>query len=70
MVFSVLWSKIWSSDSSKTLLFYYLAPLQNKTIVTSRCMQFNFGDKGPVWSESALPVTGKEGKGEVKKPQL
>ena len=27
------------------LLFYYLAPLQNDTDVTSRCMQFIFGDK-------------------------
>ena len=31
---------------SMTLLFYFLAPLQNDTIVTSWCMQFNFGDKG------------------------
>ena len=29
-----------------TLLFYYLAPLQNDTDVMSRCMQFIFGDKG------------------------
>ena len=33
-------------NSSMTLLFYYLAPLQNDTIVMSLCMQFNFGDKG------------------------
>ena len=32
--------------SSMTLLFYYLAPLQNNNIVTSQCMQFIFGDKG------------------------
>ena len=66
-----------------TLLFYYLAPLQNDTDMTSRCMQFIFGDKGaatflerlfycseilpPFSSESALPVTEKEGKGEGKK---
>ena len=29
-----------------TLLFYYLPPLQNNTDVTSRCVQFIFGDKG------------------------
>ena len=29
-----------------TLFFYYLAPLQNDTVVTSQCMQFTFGDKG------------------------
>ena len=34
--------------SSMTLLFYYLAPLQNDTDMTSRCMQFIFGDKGEV----------------------
>ena len=27
------------------MLFYYLTPLQNVSIVTSRCMQFTFGDK-------------------------
>ena len=32
--------------SIMTLLFYYLAPLQNCTDVTSLCMQFIFGDKG------------------------
>ena len=31
--------------SSMTLLFYYLAPLQNDAVVTSRCIQFNLGDK-------------------------
>ena len=82
--------------SIMTLLFYYLAPLQNCTDVTSLCMQFIFGDKGaatclirecPTVSHvgmcqvcllgtslhlrmalyTALPVTEKEGKGEVKK---
>ena len=31
--------------SSMTLLLYYLAPLQNDTVVTARCMQFIFGGK-------------------------
>ena len=46
-----------------TLLFYYLAPLQNDAVVMSRCLQFTFGDKGEVYllDESALPVTEKEG---------
>ena len=45
------------------MLFYYLAPLQNNTIMTSLCMQFIFGDKGVVYLlyESVLPVTGKKG---------
>ena len=34
------------SSSSMTLLFYYLAPLQNDTNVMLRCMQFIFWDKG------------------------
>ena len=54
--------------SSMTLLFYYLAPLQNDTDVTSRCMQFIFGD---MWEATYLirewPVTEREGKGEGKK---
>ena len=29
-----------------TRLFYYLAPRQNDTVVTSQCMQFTLGDKG------------------------
>ena len=32
--------------SSMTLLFYYLAPLQNDTVLTSQCIHFNFWDKG------------------------
>ena len=41
---------------------YDLAPLQNDYIVASRCMQFNFGDKGEVYllDKSALPVNKKE----------
>ena len=44
------------------LLIYYLAPLQNDAVVTSRCIQFTFGDKREVYllNESALPVTEKE----------
>ena len=44
------------------LLFYYLVPLLNDCLVTSRCMQFTFGDKREVYlqDESALPVIKKE----------
>ena len=44
------------------MLFYYLTPLQNDSIMTSRCMQFTFGDKSEVHllDESALAVTEKE----------
>ena len=52
------------------MLFYYLAPLQNDSIVTSRCMQFTFGDKREVYllDESVLlPVTEKESMQEGKK---
>ena len=44
------------------LLFYYLAPVQNDSLVTSQCMQFTFGDKKEVYlqEESALPGTKKE----------
>ena len=45
-----------------TLLFYYLAPLQNDTVVKSRCMQFNFGGKG-----EATCLIRKEGKEEWEK---
>ena len=40
------------------LLFIYLAPLQNDCLVTSRSMQFIFGDKGEVYllDESALSL--------------
>ena len=38
--------KIYNVYSSMTLLFDYLAPLQNDTIVMSQCMQFILGDKG------------------------
>ena len=47
--------------SSMTLLFYYLAPLQNDTVVTSQCMQFTFRDKGAAWS--ACDWKRKEGRG-------
>ena len=48
--------------SSILVLFYYLAPLQNDAIVTSRCVQFTFRDKGEVYllDEIALPLTGNE----------
>ena len=51
------------------MLFYYLAPLQNDSIVTSRCMQFTFGDKREVYlfDESAIPVTEKESMREGKR---
>ena len=44
------------------MLFYYLAPLQNDTIVMSQCMQFTFGDQRKVYllDECALPVTEKD----------
>ena len=54
-------------NSSMTLLFYYLATLQNVTVVTSRCVQFTFGDKGVVTCQiRECPVTDKEGKREGK----
>ena len=34
------------NHSNILMLLYYLAPLQNDSIVTSRYMQFTFGDKG------------------------
>ena len=51
------------------MLFYYLAPLQNDSIVKSQCMQFTFGDKREVYlsDESALPVTEKESMREGKR---
>ena len=44
------------------MLFYYLDPLQNDSLVTSRCMQLTFGDKREVYllDKSALPVSKKE----------
>ena len=44
------------------MLFYYSAPLHKDCIVTSRCMQFTFGDKkeGHLLNESVLPITEKE----------
>ena len=44
------------------MLFYYLGPLQNDSIMTSLCVQFTFGDKRDVYllDESALPVMEKE----------
>ena len=55
--------------SSILLLFCYLAPLQNDSIVTSQFMQFTFGEKREVYllNESALPVTEKESMQEGKK---
>ena len=55
--------------SSILMLFYYLASLQNNSIVTSQCMQFIFGDKREVYllEESALPVTKKESMQERKR---
>ena len=55
--------------SSILMLFYYLAPLQNDTILTSQCMQFTFGDKEEVYLvyESVLPVTKKERRREAKR---
>ena len=51
------------------MLFYYLAPLQNDSIVTSPCMQFTFGDEIEVHllDDSALPVTEKESMREGKR---
>ena len=51
------------------LLFYYLAPLLNDCLVTSRCIQLTFGDKREVYlqDESALPLTRKESIREGKK---
>ena len=42
--------------SSILMIFYYLVPLQNDSIVTSQCVQFTFGDKREVYllDESAL----------------
>ena len=57
------------SSSSILMLFYYLASLQNDSMVTSQCMQFTFGDKGEVYllDESALPVNVKERRREGKR---
>ena len=51
------------------MLFYYLAPLQDDATVTSRCVQFTFGDKREVYllDESVLPVTKKESMREGKR---
>ena len=45
-------------NSSILMLFYYLAPLQNDSIMMSRCMQFTFEDEREVYllDDSALPV--------------
>ena len=55
--------------SSIGMLFYYLATHQNDSIVTSRCMQFTFGDKREVYllDESVQPVTKKESSREGKR---
>ena len=46
--------------SSILMLFYYLAPLQNDSIVTSQCTQFTFGDKGEVYRFDESALTEKE----------
>ena len=48
--------------------FSLLSPPANGAILTSRCVQFTFGDKGKVYllNESALPATEKESKREGK----
>ena len=58
-----------NGSSIHTHAFYYLAPLPNDCLVTSRCMQFTFGDKREVYllGESALPVNEKESMQEGKK---
>ena len=50
------------TNSSMLLLFYYLAPLLNDCLRTSRCVHITFGDKRDVYlqDENALPVTKKE----------
>ena len=51
------------------MLFYYLVPLQNDSIVTSQWVQFTFGEQREVYllDESALPVIEKEGMREGKR---
>ena len=58
--------------SSMTLLFYYLALLQNDTDVTSQCMQFIFGDKGPATclNRECPTCDWKRGEGKGKKSLL
>ena len=48
--------------SSILMLFYYLTPLKNDSILMSRCMQFTLGDEREVYllDESALPVPKKK----------
>ena len=55
--------------SSILMLFYYLTPLKNDSILMSRCMQFTLGDEREVYllDESALPVTEKESMREGKR---
>ena len=64
------WS-VWlkQTTGSILMLFYYLAPLQDDSIVTSWCMQFTFGDEREVYllDKSALPVTEKESMQEEKR---
>ena len=52
-----------------TLLFYYLARLQNNAVVMSQYAQFTFVDKREVYllDESVLPVMEKDSKGKGKK---
>ena len=42
-----------------------LSPCAKDCLVTSRCVQFTFGDKGELylWDKSALPVTKKSVRG-------
>ena len=49
------------------LLFIYLSHLPNDTDLTSRCIQFIFGDKVAATCLNREPVTRKEGKGKGKK---
>ena len=49
-------------------MLFYLDPLQNQAIMTSRCMHYIFCRGGDVKhsDESVLPVMKKEGKGKGK----
>ena len=50
------------------MLFFYLDPLQNDIIVTSRCVHliFSQGTEVKHSDKSVLPVTKKEGNGKGK----
>ena len=53
---------------SSMFMLFYLDPLQNDTIMTSRCMHYIFcqGRELQLTNESVLPVMKKEGKGKGK----